>query len=442
MFFLLPFVGLYISVALLASLHPVPWRNEIQAVPSVRQLHGTIRALTWSVKTLVSDLSEIVTYVVPGHKVSVYVPPSIAPEVAFGHLWELTGPTNDSSAFCEAPVMVETSRVTDFILIPSVDSLSVVEKVEMSLSVVNPLWEETGLVPVSNSPMTSAVDSSTFYEALAMVETSRVTDFILIPSVDSLSLVEEVEMSLSVVNPLWEETGFVPVSNSPTTSAVVVLVVSVLVLAFLWLLWGKRLVFSFDAPALGAVLQKLRSILFGMDAPTSSVVSNPPLEGEVLDVWIHPWVESAIMRLERQRAVEVVPELEFCITKGWTAISSGADGAFTDRVLPAVASEDASEDYPVDHLPHRVRWALVPRRLETLAHDVVLRLLWALLMSWEEHIAAQAAVPVPVEQQAAAPETTSDAEEAPRHRRRNRPSQAQRRRRAKRMLAEQQVTLE
>ncbi|KKA18120.1 hypothetical protein T310_7931 [Rasamsonia emersonii CBS 393.64] len=410
----IPILGLYISLALWGSLIPVPWVSEIWMVPSVRQLHGTVRATAWSVKTLVGDLTDLAAYAVPRHKVPVYVPTVSVPKIAFGYLWMFTAPTNDSNGYFEAPEMVGFSRVKDFILIPPVTSLTAVEKVEMSLSVVTPLWEETGFVPVSKSPMTSAV---------------------------------------------------------------VGLVFTVLVLAFTWLLWKKKFGFSFDASALGVVLEELGrllepspkvarvvlgsdetpsvldtvvalveqagysceaySLLLGMDAPTGSVSSETPLEGEVLDVWIHPRVEAAIMRLERQRAVAVVPELEFCITKGWTAGPSGADGALTERVLPAF--NDAPDDYPLDHLPQRVRWALVPRRLETLAHDVVLRLLWALLTSWEGHIAAMA-IPVPVEQQVAAPETPPDEENAPR-RRRNRPSQAARRRKAKRALAEQQEAL-
>ncbi|KAL1971077.1 hypothetical protein VTN77DRAFT_28 [Rasamsonia byssochlamydoides] len=411
----IPILGIYISLALWSSLIPVPWVNEIWKVPSVRQLHGTVRATAWSMKALVEDLTDLAAYAVPRNKVPVYVPPVSVPEVAFGYLWGVMAPTNGSSVSYEVPAMVEFSRVKEFILIPSVTALTVVE---------------------------------------------------------------EVEMSLSVVNPLWEETGFVPVSNSPMISAVVGLVVSVWVLAFLWLLWRKGFVFSFNASALGAVFEELGRLLepspkvtpvpwsdkmppvldvvvalveqigysledyfmlSGIDAPTSSVFSDPLLEGEVIDVWIHPRVEAAIIRLERQRAVAVLPELEFCITKGRTAISRGDDGALSDRVLP-VAFEDASEDNLLDHLPQRVRWALVPRRLETLAHDVVLQLLCALLMSREGHIAAQA-IPVSVEQQTAAPETTSDAENAPRRRRRNRPSQAQRRRRAKKALEEQQESL-
>lgn len=409
----IPIMGLYISLALWGSLIPVPWVSEIWMVPSVRQLHGTVRATAWSVKTLVGDLTDLAACAVPRHKVPVYVPPVSVPKVAFGYLWMFTAPTNDSNGYFEAPEMVEFSRVKDFILIPPVTAMAAVQKVEMSLSVVTPLWEETGFVPVSKSPMTSAV---------------------------------------------------------------VGLVFTVLVLAFTWLLLKKKFAFSFDASALGAVLEELGRLLepspkvvrvlgsdetssvldavvasveqtgysweayfllLGMDAPTGSVSSDTQLEGEVLDVWIHPRVEAAIMRLERQRAVAVVPELELCITKGSTAGPSGADGALTERVLPAF--NDAPDDYPLDHLPQRVRWALMPQRLETLAHDVVLRLLWALFTSWEGHIAAMA-IPVPVEQQVAAPETPEDAEDAPR-RRRNRPSQAARRRKAKRALAEQQEAL-
>ena len=131
----------------------------------------------------------------------------------------------------------------------------------------------------------------------------------------------------------------------------------------------------------------------------------------------------AITRLERQRAVAVSPELEYCITKSWTVRPGGAVEAFTNPV-PVTSSVVLGQSSA--HQPWQ-RWALVVHRPED--HNVVYQRVCILLARWRH--TAEMAVPVqhcqetvPVAEDVAAPEG--------RRKKKNRPGQAQRRRQRKR----------
>ena len=163
---------------------------------------------------------------------------------------------------------------------------------------------------------------------------------------------------------------------------------------------------------------------------TSPGSSGLPLEGEVDDVvFIHRMVEKAIIRLERQRAVAVSPELEYCITKSWTVRPGGAVEALTN---PVPVTSAVVVDQSSAHQPWQ-RWALVVHRPED--HNVVYQRVCILLARWRHTV--EMAVPVqhcqetvPVAEDVAAPEG--------RPKRKNRPSQAQRRRQGKRKEEERE----
>jgi hypothetical protein len=164
---------------------------------------------------------------------------------------------------------------------------------------------------------------------------------------------------------------------------------------------------------------------------TSSSSSGLPLEGEADDVVsIHHMVEKAITRLERQRAVAVSPELEYCITKSWTV---GPGGAVEPPTNPVPVTSSVVLGQSDAHQPWQ-RWALVVHRPED--HNVVYQRVCSLLAIWRHTV--EMAVPVleehpgetvPVPEDVAAPEG--------RRKRKNRASQAQRRRQGKRREREE-----
>jgi hypothetical protein len=163
---------------------------------------------------------------------------------------------------------------------------------------------------------------------------------------------------------------------------------------------------------------------------TSPDFSGPPLEEEADGVVsIHRMVEEAITRLERQRAVAVSPELEYCIVKSWTVGPGGAVEPLTNPV-PATSSVVLGQSSA--HQPWQ-RWALVVHRPED--HNVVYQRVCILLARWRHTV--EIAVPVqhcrktvPVPEDVAAPEGQ--------RKRKNRPGQAQRRRQGKRKEEERE----
>ena len=163
---------------------------------------------------------------------------------------------------------------------------------------------------------------------------------------------------------------------------------------------------------------------------TSPDFSGLPLEEEADDfVSIHRMVEKAITRLERQRAVAVSPELEYCIVKSWTV---GARGAVESLTNPVPVTSSVVLGQSSAHQPWQ-RWALVVHRPED--HNVVYQRVCILLARWRH--TAEMAVPVqhcqetvPVPDGVAAPEG--------RRKRKNRASQAQRRRQGRRKEEERE----
>ncbi|GIJ82849.1 hypothetical protein Asppvi_001364 [Aspergillus pseudoviridinutans] len=282
--------------------------------------------------------------------------------------------------------------------------------------------------------------------------------------------------TISVAIPLWEEADVLQIcvdsgpvdcdtaaSNSPASSSRVSLVVAWGLLAFVALLW-KGLV-SFGVSALGDKLGWLGQFLEGtpkvahylaadsapslyeeVDAlvegkmPSGVAVSGsdvvaltraaiaPPLEEQ--QTWrfvsIHPEVEKAISRLERQRIVAVSPVLDSCTVKGPKVNPNGVVDGLTDTAQGTSDVIGSSAFHPSRES------ALVLRRPENLSPILVLQLVCALLAGWESHTAS--AVPgSPGSQVAEEPE--ADAEGAPTSgsRRRKRPSQAKRKRYARRL---------
>ena len=90
-------------------------------------------------------------------------------------------------------------------------------------------------------------------------------------------------------------------------------------------------------------------------SPSFSVL---PLEEEADGVAsIHRMVEKAITRLERQRAIAVSPELEYCIVKSWTVGPGGSVEPLTNPV-PVVSSVVVGQSSAQSHQPWQ-RWAFV-----------------------------------------------------------------------------------
>jgi hypothetical protein len=211
-----------------------------------------------------------------------------------------------------------------------------------------------------------------------------------------------------------ERAGFDPiVSVSPASSRAVVWAVAWIVLAVLFSLWLALV--PTDAYTLENALEALdrffepspkaacrlgadcgpsvydevvalvgeSGCLFYLDSllspSTDSSGSELPLEEEVGDVWIHREVETAITRLERQRAIGVTSELETCITQRWTV---RPDGAVEPSMKPVPAESSVTAQFSC-HL-HWSHGALVPRRPENLAHELLLCLLWTLITRWPQ----------------------------------------------------------
>ncbi|GAQ07258.1 hypothetical protein ALT_4579 [Aspergillus lentulus] len=282
--------------------------------------------------------------------------------------------------------------------------------------------------------------------------------------------------TISVAIPLWEEADVLQIcvdsgpvdrdtaaSNSPASSSRAGLVVVWGLLAFIALLW-KGLV-SFGVSALGDKLGWLGQFLEGtpkvahylaadsapslyeevdalvegkmlsgvavsssdVDALTRSAIAAPLEEQQTWGfVSIHPVVEKAISRLERQRIVAVSLELDSCTVNEPKVNPNGVVDGPTDT------AQGTSDVVGSSALHPSRKWALVLRRPENLSPILVLQVSCALLAGWESHTAS--AVPdSPGSQLAEEPE--ADAEGAPTSgsRRRKRPSQAKRKRYARRL---------
>ncbi|GIC84578.1 uncharacterized protein Aud_000396 [Aspergillus udagawae] len=282
--------------------------------------------------------------------------------------------------------------------------------------------------------------------------------------------------TISVAIPLWEEADVLQIcvdsgpvdcdtaaSNSPASSSRVGLVVAWGLLAFVALLW-KGLV-SFGVSALGDELSWLGQFLEGtpkvahyiaadsapslyeevdalvegkmssgvavsssdVDALTRSAIAAPLEEQQTWRfVSIHPEVEKAIFRLERQRIVAASPELDSRTVKGPKVNPNGVVDGLTD------IAQGTSDVVGSCALHSSRKWALVLRRPENLSPILVLQLVCALLASWESH-AASAVSDSPGSQVAQEPEADAEGAPTPGSQRRKRPSQAKRKRYARRL---------
>jgi hypothetical protein len=282
--------------------------------------------------------------------------------------------------------------------------------------------------------------------------------------------------TISVAIPLWEEADVLQIcvdsgpvdcdtaaSVSPASSSRVGLVVAWGLLAFIALLW-KGLA-SFGVSALGDKLGWLREFLEGtpkvahylaadsapslyeevdalvegkmpsgvtvsssdVDALTRSAIAAPLEEQQTWGfVSIHPEVEKAISRLERQRIVAVSPGLDSCTVKGLKVNPNGVVDGLTNTAQGTSGVVGSSALHPSR------KWAVVLRRPENLSPILVLQVVCALLAGWESHTAS--AVPdSPGSQVAEEPEAEAEGAPTSGSRRRKRPSQAKRKRYAKRL---------
>ncbi|KAH3533278.1 hypothetical protein KXV64_001415 [Aspergillus fumigatus] len=282
--------------------------------------------------------------------------------------------------------------------------------------------------------------------------------------------------TISVAIPLWEVADVLQIcvdsspvgydtaaSNSPTSSSHAGLIVAWGLLAFIALLCKGLL--SYGVSALGDKLGWLGQFLEGtpkvahclaadgapslyeeVDAlvegkmPSGVAVSSSDVDAltistivaslEEQQTWrfvsIHPEVEKAISRLERQRIVTVPLELDSCTVKGLKVNTNGVVDGLTGTARGASDVVGSSALHPSR------KWALVLRRPENLSPILVLQVVCVFLAGWESHTAS-AAPDSPGSQVAEEPKADAERAPTPGSRRRKRPSQAKRRRYARRL---------